>query len=43
MILQMNAKKLMNLDTNQIQYIFFFIIHYFYLPYTCNSFLIELR
>lgn len=24
MILQMNAKKLMNLDTNQIQYIFFF-------------------
>lgn len=24
MILQMNAKKLMNLDTNQIQYIFFY-------------------
>lgn len=26
MILQMNAKKLMNLDTNQIQYIFFFLL-----------------
>lgn len=26
MILQMKAKKLMNLDTNQIQYIFFFLL-----------------